>query len=106
MRRVPLFDNREIEDQPSLELPVDALQRTAVDSVEIGMYVSALDKPWSDCQMAVRGFFIRSKQDLIDIKAECQYVTVDTTVTNQAKKAKQPTRLVFGGTDRDNTFNW
>jgi len=108
MGRVPLFDNHtEEDDLPPLELPADALHHLPVDKLEIGMYVKSLDKPWSDCKFATRAFFIRCKQDLIDVRAECEFVTVDASVTHTAKaRAERAKRPVFGGPGQDSGFSW
>ena len=56
-------------------------QKTAVDKVQLGMYVSELDRPWSavpfEPPFEIQGFIVSSEADLNQIKKYCQYVYVD-----------------------------
>lgn len=56
-------------------------QKTAVNEVQLGMYVSELDRPWSavpfEPPFEIQGFTVSSESDLNQIKKYCQYVYVD-----------------------------
>ncbi len=58
-------------------------QKTSVNEVEIGMYVSELDRPWGELPFEppfeVQGFVVSSEADLSQIKKYCQYVFIDTS---------------------------
>jgi HD-GYP domain-containing protein (c-di-GMP phosphodiesterase class II) len=51
--------------------------KTSVDGLEIGMYVSRLDKPWLKTPFELQGFHIRSDQDIERLRKYCNYVYVD-----------------------------
>lgn len=50
---------------------------TAVTDLEIGMYVSALDRPWIETPFLVQGFYITSQQDIEELEHHCKFVYVD-----------------------------
>ena len=55
--------------------------KTFTGDLSIGMYVSELDRPWSQAPFEppfeVQGFFVSSEEDLEKIRALCEYVYVD-----------------------------
>ena len=53
--------------------------KTEVIELKIGMYVSALDRPWSQTNFPLQGFRIRSKRELGALSSVCQYVYIDVT---------------------------
>lgn len=52
-----------------LEVPTGSLQP--------GMYVARLDRPWLETPFSVQGFYIRSQQDADFVSQHCAYVYVD-----------------------------
>lgn len=50
---------------------------TAVSDLEIGMYVTALDRPWIETPFLMQGFYITSQQDVEELERFCKYVYVD-----------------------------
>ncbi|MDZ7785113.1 MAG: HD-GYP domain-containing protein [Halioglobus sp.] len=53
------------------------LKVTTTD-LEIGMYVSGLDRPWLGTPFATQGFFIQSAQEIEQLCQYCDYVLVDS----------------------------
>ena len=51
--------------------------QTAVTDLEIGMYVAALDRPWTETPFLVQGFYVTSQQDVEALEQHCKYVFVD-----------------------------
>ena len=49
-----------------------------VANLAIGMYVSRLDRPWSQTPFPLQGFHVRSTEDVVTLQAYCDYVYVDT----------------------------
>ena len=49
----------------------------SVDELVIGMFVSALDRPWLDTPFLVQGFLIEDQQTLAQLRQICRRVTVD-----------------------------
>jgi HD-GYP domain-containing protein (c-di-GMP phosphodiesterase class II) len=52
--------------------------KTAVSQLQVGMYISRLDKPWLETPFLVQGFYISSDDDLAEVAKYCEYVYVDT----------------------------
>lgn len=48
-----------------------------VTSIKLGMFVSALDRPWSQTSFPLQGFPLRSNREIMAIRALCQYVYID-----------------------------
>ncbi|MDO8343057.1 MAG: DUF3391 domain-containing protein [Cellvibrio sp.] len=80
-----------------------------VNELTIGMYVSGLDRPWSQTPFPLQGFYLRDLGEINQLKALCNYVFIDVekgrgpiaanlkTIAPTAKKA--PTR------ERASAFN-
>ena len=49
----------------------------SVDELALGMFVSALDRPWLDTPFLVQGFLIEDEQTLAQLRQTCRKVTVD-----------------------------
>mgnify|MGYP000976177478 CR=1 FL=1 len=50
-----------------------------IHELEVGMFVSALDKPWAETPFPIQGFMIKSIADASRVKAYCDYVYIDVT---------------------------
>lgn len=48
-----------------------------VTDLKLGMFVSALDRPWSQTSFPLQGFALRSHREIMAIRSLCQYVYVD-----------------------------
>ena len=49
----------------------------SVDNLQIGMYVSKLDRPWLETPFLFQGFFIRGEDDIIALRHHCEFVFID-----------------------------
>lgn len=56
----------------SIQVPVHQLQ--------IGMFVSNLDRPWCQTPFPIQGFYIRSNDDIRSLTSFCKYVLVDQSL--------------------------
>ncbi|MFT7387273.1 MAG: HD-GYP domain-containing protein (c-di-GMP phosphodiesterase class II) [Candidatus Endobugula sp.] len=45
--------------------------------IELGMYVSALDRPWQKTPFPIQGFYVRDRSEIKQLKVHCQYVYID-----------------------------
>ena len=52
-------------------------QKIAVHDLEIGMFVSDLDRPWHQTPFPIQGFHIRSQGDIQALVSHCRWVMVD-----------------------------
>lgn len=51
--------------------------RVDVEKLEIGMYVTELDRPWLDTPFLFQGFLIRDSEDIDELQRHCSHVFVD-----------------------------
>lgn len=52
--------------------------------LELGMYVSSLDRPWLETPFLLQGFTIETEEDIARLQEYCSYVYVDTLQSKQA----------------------
>lgn len=48
-----------------------------VNELALGMFVSGLDRPWSQTPFPLQGFYIRDAEDLRQLKLHCRHVYID-----------------------------
>ena len=53
------------------------LQKIPVADLALGMYVSQLDRPWTDTPFLFQGFFIHHSDEIDEIRRYCQHVFID-----------------------------
>lgn len=75
--------------QGSLEVPVDALRH--------GLYVVALDRPWTETPFLFQGFRIASDDELATLREYCQRVTIDVERSDDSAVSRVRTRLAGDG---------
>lgn len=51
--------------------------QVATDDLQVGMYVARLDRPWTETPFLFQGFYIRSEDDIEEIRRYCQHVYID-----------------------------
>ena len=42
-----------------------------------GMFVSGLDRPWTDTPYLIQGFLLETDEDILELRRHCQYVYID-----------------------------
>ncbi len=60
--------------------------KVRLQDLEIGMYVSRLDKPWLDTPYLIQGFLIKTREDIEQLQAHCEYVYVDVERSREPDK--------------------
>ena len=50
-----------------------------VEDLTVGMFVSRLDRPWSQTPFSLQGFYIRTGEDIQKLKAYCSTVYIDVS---------------------------
>ena len=63
-------------------------QKIEVTDLKLGMFVSALDRPWSQTSFPLQGFALRSNREIMAIRSLCQYVYIDEAKTKNIAPAK------------------
>ena len=51
--------------------------------LEVGMYVSRLDRPWLETPFSLQGFQLQSEEEVNRLREYCKYVYVDTAKSSQ-----------------------
>ena len=51
--------------------------------LEVGMYVSRLDRPWLETPFTLQGFQLQNEEEVNRLREYCQYVYVDTSKSSQ-----------------------
>ena len=65
------------------------------NELDIGMFVSGLDRPWLETPFVTQGFYIESPRDIDRLREYCEYVLVDNRRSRRAGGAigrKRPPR--------------
>ncbi|GHD47867.1 phosphodiesterase [Marinobacter persicus] len=52
-------------------------QKIAAHDLEIGMFVSDLDRPWHQTPFPIQGFHVRSQADIQAVVSHCRWVMID-----------------------------
>lgn len=73
--------------QPAKQLDAS---RLAVDvaNLQIGMYVSELDRPWLETPFLFQGFLIRDQEEVDELRKHCKQVVIDVDRTDPAIDVK------------------
>lgn len=66
--------------------------KVAVNELAIGMFVSGLDRPWTQTPFPLQGFYIRDSEEIKELKIHCNHVYVD--VAKGAAPAKATLRTL------------
>lgn len=53
------------------------LTRIPTTDLAVGMYVSELDRPWLETPFLFQGFYVKSDEDIAELRAHCEHVYVD-----------------------------
>ena len=48
-----------------------------VNEVSVGMFVSGLDRPWTQTPFPLQGFYVRDAEEMKQLKTHCRYVYID-----------------------------
>jgi HD-GYP domain-containing protein (c-di-GMP phosphodiesterase class II) len=58
--------------------------KVATSELDVGMYVSGLDRPWLETPFFTQGFLIESKEDIGRLQRYCESVFIDTRRSRKA----------------------
>lgn len=79
--------DRAIIQQKVSSLGVKQLQ-IDVNEVTVGMYVSGLDRPWTQTPFPLQGFYVQNLEQISELKSICRYVYIDVTKGDPPVKAR------------------
>jgi HD-GYP domain-containing protein (c-di-GMP phosphodiesterase class II) len=52
-------------------------KRVSVDHLEVGMYVTELDRPWLESPFLLQGFMLQDESDIEEVQRVCKFVYID-----------------------------
>ncbi|TGN41820.1 HD-GYP domain-containing protein [Marinobacter confluentis] len=71
-------------------------KKVFVHDLELGMFVSDLDRPWHQTPFPIQGFYIRTQDDIRAITSHCKWVSVDVAESRDKENASKDGKTVFG----------
>jgi len=87
-------------------------KKKQVSELDIGMYVSELDRPWLDTPFMLEGLLLEDNEQIETIKKLCEFVYIDSTVSvgiHYKAAPKEPVAIKRDGminhTNLSKTFN-
>ncbi|WXG52147.1 MAG: DUF3391 domain-containing protein [Candidatus Sedimenticola sp. (ex Thyasira tokunagai)] len=70
--------------------------KTSIDGLEVGMFVSRLDRPWVKTPFDLQGVVVRNADDIERLRKYCNYVYVDV----EQGVSPQPRFWILGETPK------
>jgi HD-GYP domain-containing protein (c-di-GMP phosphodiesterase class II) len=55
--------------------------QVSVEKLQVGMYVSSLDRPWLETPFLFQGFLIRDEDEIRELRQHCKHVVIDIDQT-------------------------
>lgn len=71
-------------------------KKIMVHDLEVGMFVSDLDRPWHQTPFPIQGFYIRSQNDVRALVSHCKWVMVDVAEARQSLEVDGDNIKPFG----------
>jgi len=72
------------------------LKKIDARQLQIGMYVSELDRPWAETRFLFQGLLLESAEDIEQLRALCSYVYIDAEDAPESGSAKVKVVREFG----------
>lgn len=79
------------------------MKKVSIDELRFGMYVSQLDRPWTDTPFMFQGFLLKTPEQMEVLRKFCQFVFVDTERMEDARPTRKPVTLPTSGTQLPGT---
>lgn len=74
-------------------------EKVSTMDLAIGMYVSALDRPWVETPFPIQGFHVSTQQDIEQLRRFCKFVYVDRRLS-RVQASFEPAPVVSNGAKR------
>lgn len=75
-------------------------KKIAVQDLEVGMFVSDLDRPWHQTPFPIQGFPIRSQDDIKSVVSYCKWVVIDVAEVREKIDTSKIAASTFGQRSR------
>jgi HD-GYP domain-containing protein (c-di-GMP phosphodiesterase class II) len=70
------------------------VEKIATTSLEPGLYVERLDRPWTETPFPFQGFLIRDQAQIEELRRHCEYVFVDLQKSDELPEDRRVTTVV------------
>lgn len=80
-----------------------SIERINTEQLQVGMYVSRLDRPWRETPFLFQGFYIQDNDEIAKLRKLCRYVyivTPDEEYTLESVQKNEPTALSVSAIDQ------
>lgn len=67
------------------------LKKVDVKDLQLGMYVSELDRPWVETNFLFQGFELKTSSDITEVQSHCAYVFIDVV---KSRNIQQKTNTI------------
>ena len=74
------------------------MKKVSIDELRFGMYVSQLDRPWTDTPFMFQGFLLKTQEQMEVLRKFCKFVFVDTERAETVIEARKPATVPAGST--------
>ena len=64
-------------------------EKISVKFLQVGMYISKLDRPWLETPFPFQGFYLRTKHEISEVQRFCEYIYIDTKKCTQTYKESE-----------------
>lgn len=70
------------------------LKKISSHDLQIGMFVTQLDRPWTDTPFLFQGFYIHHADEISELQRYCKYVYIDSQRGQAAKQEDDESRTI------------
>ena len=63
------------------------------NQLEVGMFVSDIDRDWSETSFLLQGFTLQDQEDVQSVQKQCEYVYIDFSDENDYKQFRAKTTV-------------
>ncbi|MFT5083896.1 MAG: HD-GYP domain-containing protein (c-di-GMP phosphodiesterase class II) [Lentisphaeria bacterium] len=74
--------------------------KVEVNELTVGMFVSGLDRPWTQTPFPLQGFYVRDMHEIMELKVHCSHVYIDIVKGSSPVKTKLSTLSARAKTTR------
>jgi putative nucleotidyltransferase with HDIG domain len=78
--------------------------KVRVPDIELGMYVTRLDRPWLETPYILQGFVVKTLDDIAELEKYCKYVYVDVTLSEVVEDKSFERQKKFSASDEEKQY--
>ncbi len=78
--------------------------KVRVPDIELGMYVTRLDRPWLETPYILQGFVIKTQDDIKELEKYCKYVYVDVDLSEVIEDHSFERQKTFSASDEEKQY--